>query len=247
MIALIEALAEKGKLALAEAARILHLSEPTQLDDYRGFLASGGFVEVQGKILLKAGHLDALWAALKTPSVQEFGTQLTRVPSFGAFVIALSEGATTAHYGIAERALPTYIALAEASALAVAIPDERIYPTPANPRPDEFSRIALKVYSSIAKATDDYVLTGLWLEALAREHGIHPIVARDRLEEARIAGHIQRFTEGSTPETRYARHAISTLQIADGHPTIRRVSLFEGDFLLPGKSSVSLRLVRPTS
>jgi hypothetical protein len=127
-------------------------------------------------------------------------------------------------------------------AICFEIPDERIYATPAHPLPQQFAEAALASYQRLAKAVDQYVLTGAWLEDLVKVEGIHPVKSRSLLEEARVAGLLERFTEGSTPETAYQNHTLNLLELPQGHPTVRRIGIFEGDFLLVGKSSVSIRL-----
>ncbi len=53
---------------------------------------------------------------------------------------------------------------------------------------------------------------------------------------------LERYTEGSTPETQYERHNMATLEVSKGSATVREVNLYHGDFLIPGKASVSIRL-----
>jgi hypothetical protein len=79
---------------------------------------------------------------------------------------------------------------------------------------------------------------------LARTHGIHPLLTRFRLEESRSAGHLERYVEGSTPDTRFTTRTFCTLETINGELTVLTASLYEGDFLMPGKGSVSLRLKR---
>ena len=87
------------------------------------------------------------------------------------------------------------------------------------------------------------MLTGQWLEAMAREHGIHPVMARNRLNEAHQAGYLQRYTEGSTPETRFEKHTMSYLNLKNGIPVIENINLYQGDFLLQDRASVSLKII----
>ena len=252
MLHLIHALAEKERLTTTEVLRVLELEKHSQLDDYRYFLVSGGFIKTQEKGIVKTESLDSLWAAMRNRDLTSVGTALQRVPSFQSFIANVATvppgpKPPAGGYGIAERAISTYVALAEAAGLVLSIPNERIYSTSARPSLEEFASLALETYSTLSMGTDDYILTGLWLEALSRDHGIHPVIARERLEEARLAEYIERFAEGSTPETRFVGHSVSVLQLVQGRPTIQKVSLFEGDFLLPGKSSVSLKLVKGTA
>ena len=50
------------------------------------------------------------------------------------------------------------------------------------------------------------------------------------------------FETASTPETRFERHNICVLEISGRTMGIREFNLYHGDFLIPGKASVSLRL-----
>jgi hypothetical protein len=116
-----------------------------------------------------------------------------------------------------------------------------LYKTLFVPSLTEFSQLALDSYRSLAKK-EEYVLTGLWLETLAERHGIHPIRVRQMLNEARQAHMIERYTQGSTPETRYQKHVMHILEMDKGNPVIRSIYLYSGDFIIPGKSSVSIRI-----
>ena len=87
-----------------------------------------------------------------------------------------------------------------------------------------------------------WVASGDWLEALARKDGIHPVVARESLQEASAANLIKRWTEGSTTDTRHDDHTLRVLEVTARRPAIGTVYLYRGDFLMPDKSSSSLKL-----
>ncbi len=106
---------------------------------------------------------------------------------------------------------------------------------------EDFSSIALGCYKEIAKG-DDYILTGKWLETLARKYGMHPITARNRLDEARQAGYLERYTEGSTPETQFEKHTMHYLKLSHGLPVVEKINLYHGDFLIQDRASVSIRI-----
>ena len=125
--------------------------------------------------------------------------------------------------------------------MAFRIPEEGVYAAFVMPSLEKFVDIAIDAFEKNRKG-ERYVLTGLWLEAMAREHDVHPIHARNRLNEAQAAGIIDRFTEGSTPETRFDSHTLNVLEVKNGVPTVRKICLYHGDFILPGKASVSIRL-----
>jgi hypothetical protein len=246
LLKLLEALSDRVTLTTSQALTVLDLKSKSQLEDYRNFLASGNFIDASGATLAKTSVLDDLWRALIIGDYSKAADLMLNVPSFRRFMDAVKAGSATSEesYSVGQRSLATYIAIAELFTVAMAIPDDRIYPTLNHPKPVEFAEFALKAYSALSPGAEDYVLTGSWLEALVREFGIHPVIAKNRLEEAQIGGYLQRYTEGSTPETGYGKHALYVLEMKNGKPVVRRVALFEGDFLIPGKSSVSIRLAR---
>ena len=115
------------------------------------------------------------------------------------------------------------------------------------PSPEEFSRIARERFTSLDREGSGLVATGEWLEALIREDGIHPEVARRQLDAASEAGLLRRSTEGSTTQLRFRDRVVHVLRTQSGEPVIEQVFLYRGDYLIPGKASVSLRIEGPTS
>lgn len=246
LIRLVGLLVRKRNVTEEAAARTLSLSSSRQLADYRNFLLAGEFVEVSEHELSTTNRLDRLWEAIKTPDVHTLGHLFLFVPSFKAFADELQASSpirTEAVHAITKRAVPTYLTIAEICAWALCIPGKGIYSTPNNPPPHDFAAKAIECYGSLRRG-ETYVLTGTWLEALASQHGIHPLRSRQRLQEARGAGHLERYTEGATPETRFEKHMFSMLEKRNGDPRLRVVHLYHGDFLIPGRASVSLRLER---
>jgi hypothetical protein len=241
MFHLIDKLASAGSLTPDQVLEVLSLGKGGQTEDYRNFLLAGGFTE-GGTEFKATSALQTLVAALKK---QDFKTALNlfkQVPSFAGFVDFLL--GVRADNPVAQRAIQTYTGLAEVVCVGFEIPGERVCGTPNQPSPEVFTDLAFRVYEGLARSSDDYVLTGRWLQGLVRESGIHPIASRRLLEEAREKGLLQRFTEGSTPETGYQNHTLYVLDTAQGGLNVRRLGIFEGDFLIPGKSSVSIRLKR---
>ena len=241
MIALIDRLASEGRLRQDEALGVLSIKSPVQFEDYRNFLLAGGLIE-SGEHISATPALRDLLSALKTLDHASATALFKRVPSFTAFSDYLLENRPD--NPVAQRALPTYTALAEVLGIGFEIPDERVYGTPDHPTLEEFADLALSTYEKIGGTSEQYVLTGLWLEGLVRDAKVHPITSRALLEQVRERGLLDRFTEGSTPETRYQNHTLNLLDLQHGHPIVRKIGIFEGDFLLPGKSSVSIRLKR---
>jgi hypothetical protein len=188
--------------------------------------------------------MDDFIQAIRARDLHRLKENFSRVPSFTAFLQELMVGSPiTAETvkSIGRAAIVNYISLAEICCAALDIPGEGVYGTPHSPQPSEFTPMALDAYRRL-KGGEEYILTGKWLEELVRRYGVHPIRARERLNEARGAGLLERYTEGSTPETQYERHTMAILELSKGVPTVRSLNLYHGDFLIPGKASVSIRL-----
>jgi len=242
MLVLIEQIVEKETIPEAKALELIDSTSKSQIADYGGFLLAGGFIADEAGSFLKAESTDELWRALRMSKLASLGELFQRVPSFSLFIKTIEATEPGEQARIPERSRSAYTSLAEIAGLAMHIPDDRIYRTANNPLPSSFADLAWRAYAELSHGTDEFVLTGAWLEELGRHHGVHPLVARDRLQEARTSGLLERYTEGSTPETRYSRHTLDTLVVSDGVPRVRRIGLYEGDLLLPGKGSVSLKL-----
>ena len=132
------------------------------------------------------------------------------------------------------------------SGILLEIYEDGVYATPNRPFPREFSEIAYATYLEHARTEGIYIASGTWLEMMTKKHGVHPLWSRRMLEEARVQRLLERYVEGSTPDTRFSRHTFCMSSFDGGAINVRQVALFEGDFLLPGKSSASLRLKRPS-
>ena len=244
MLTLIMTFEHKDRISDREGGKIVNLETARRYLDFRNFLLAGGFAEKDRNSLRKLPRMDDLIEALKLPSPDRIKQLFSNVPSVTAYLDELTVGKPiTAEEitSVGKAAVSTYLALSEICCAAVNIPDEGIYATPNSPRPSEFASLALSTYRAL-RGGDVYVLIGKWLEELARKHGIHPIKARERLNEAREQGLLERYTEGSTPETQYERHKMVLLESNKGEPVIRRLNLYHGTFLIPEKASVSIRL-----
>ncbi|HEY5315032.1 MAG TPA: hypothetical protein VIK18_21045 [Pirellulales bacterium] len=246
MLRLLCQIAERSQISESQASAIASV-KLNQFGDYRNFLLAGGLAHAENENLVKTDALDRLWAAVKTYDLDGIGQGFLRVRSFSEFVEFLKSKRPAAQDAVpvSSRALSTYIQLAEISGLAVPIYNEGIFHTPQNPPPSDFVDCAMTAYEKLVRG-EPYVLTGAWLEALIRDSGIHPVRARDRLSEARAAGLIERFTQGATPDTRFERHVFRMIDRLHGQPEVKSVFLYHGDFLIPGKASVSIRLERKT-
>jgi len=231
----------------AELMISLGFTHERKLAEYRGFLYSGRFIEYSKTDITKTERLDSLWNALRGNNYEQLGQVLLGVESlavFFEFIRAHQPVGSGAEWPIKEGALPNYRCLLEMSGLVLQIVGEGIYATPNNPLPSAFAEIAYSAYLKLARREDQYIATGAWLEELARGHGVHPLMARNRLQESRAAGMIERYIEGSTPDTRYSGRTFCMVEYNNGQLNTQDVALYEGDFLLPGKGGVSLRLKR---
>lgn len=245
MLNLVLSLERKSKLSDTDGMAIVGLSTTKRYSDLRNFLLAGKFAErPSGNVLVKTPRLDDLARAFKAKDVTTLQHLVTEVPTYKAFLDELRIGSAVkrdAVTTIAQSAVITYVSLAEVLCSAVEIVGEGIYRSSMAPTAREFAEIAIDTYNRLRDG-EEFLLTGRWLEDLVRIHGIHPVTARERLTEARESGFLERYAEGSTPDTRFERHSIDTLDIANGQPVIRKINLYHGDFLLPGKATVSIRL-----
>lgn len=223
-----------------EAARVNRMAS---YNNYWRFLCAGGFAVRSGEVLQKTDRLSALLSSMADGALAEVRTLFAAVPSFARLLGNMAVGSPLAQIdsGIRTAAFGPYCALAELCCAGVRFADTGIYATPENPTPEYFSRLALDAYD-VVRQGEDYVLTGAWLDEMARRAGIHPVRARQRLAEAHQGGYIRRYVEGSTPETRYANRNIHLIGFERGVPVVRSVNLYHGDFLMPGRAAVSIRL-----
>lgn len=90
-----------------------------------------------------------------------------------------------------------------------------------------------------------YVETGLWMEAMV-ERGFHPREASDGLQQAALEGRLRRWTEGSTPETRYPERRIQVLECFDDGPLVWAMPLDHPAILIDGRAGTSLRIAPAT-
>ena len=211
---------------------------------YFRFLLAGGFVSRRGSGLRGTGSLAELLRAMLHAAFKDMQNLLKRVKSFGQFLNRLSVGVplTARESAIRSNAFTPYCTLAELCCAGVRFAEAGIYATPKNPPPDEFAVHALSAYDAVRRG-DDFALTGAWLEYLVRDVGIHPVRVRQRLAEAFQGGYVRRFFEGSTPDTRYESRTFHVLNKDEsGVPSIRRMNLYHGDFLMPGRATGSIKL-----
>ena len=216
--------------------------------EYRRFLRSGELADFTDGVWKAGERLRHLSAALRNERIEEVREVLLEVPSFATFAKLLESPTTgkamdTASLG---RGLRTYRSLGEVTLLCAAVSGE-IHATPNVPDTAAFSRIALHCFSSLDREGHGLVPTGEWLESLIRDEGIHPEVARRLLDEASETGLLRRSTEGSTTQLRFGDRTVDVLRTDSGRPVVERIHLYRGDYLIPGKASVSLRIGNPAT
>ncbi|MCY4468939.1 MAG: hypothetical protein OXC08_09470 [Thiotrichales bacterium] len=218
-------------------------------DEYRRFLQSAELVHfVEG--VWKAGkRIAPLSAALRNERVEEVREMLLGVPSYGAFAGRLGELATGTPLDTADlgHRLATYRILGEVTLLCAPVSGSGIFATPNVPEAAAFSQIALTRFASLDREGHGLVATGEWLESMIRDEGIHPEVARRLLDEASETGLLRRSTEGSTTQLRFGDRIVHVLRVDSGLPIVVPIFLYRGDYLIPGKASVSLRIEGTTT
>lgn len=248
VLLLLDRLVHARSVSIDAGMKLVSVQLERGYNDYKGFLTAGGFAASQGKALVPTEAGEELWAALVARDLDRVEPLLRRVPSFDNFIGALKVGAPVVSdsvaAGVQERAFTSYATIAELIGAGFRIQAGGVLGTPARPSTEEFARSALSVYESLARA-DEWVLCGEWLEALVRDFGVHPLRSRQLLEDARRAGVLRRFSEGSTPPTTGPSRQMAVLQVEAGVPTITSVDIYAGSFLLLDRASVRLRLERP--
>lgn len=244
MIRLVGHLATRLEMQSLDVQGVLATKDADGASEYRKFLASGDIIIVDADTWRSTKRLEQLWTALQVCDYLGLRDVLNSVPSYKMFADILAELRVlkpNAEIPFGRRAIPTYGRLATIACAAAPIVDEGLFATPSNPPPAEFARIAIRSFDALSKG-ERLVSVGQWLECLIRDEGIHPINARTRLEEANSSGALRRSTEGSTTDTRHDRHSIEVLEVVRGEPRVATVHLYRGDFLIPNKSSVSIRI-----
>lgn len=220
----------------------------SKANEYGRFLQSGGMIRSVGGMWTADERIQFLSAALRNERVEEVRGAMLDVPSYAAFAerlkgLAPGEPLEAKELG---RGAATYRVLGEVTLICASVASS-IYATGNEPSPEEFAAIARDRFSSLNREGGDLVATGEWLEALIREDGIHPEVARQQLDAASEAGLLRRSTEGSTSQLRFRDRVVHVLRSQSGEPAIEEVFLYRGDYLIPGKASVSLRIEDPIS
>lgn len=248
LLGLVDALDNQQALEEERIIEILGARSRDGVEEYRRFLAAAGLVTVEGREWRTTEANQRLAIALRNEVIADVKAILAQAPSFSLFteqLAALPIGQTW-EPGDFRRATTTYRTLGEICCICAPIVGEGLFTTPISPTVEEFAPIALERFRMLDRG-EGLVATGAWLEALIRYDGIHPEVARMRVNDASARRLLHRSTEGSTTEVRFDDHIIQVLRVKLGRPMVTIVHLFRGDYLIPGKSSSSLRIeeVRP--
>ena len=215
--------------------------------EYRRFLASAGLIETEDDRWVATPSVRVLSAALRNENAAALREALMIAPSFAAFhtLVAQSVPGRVIDVSNLSRSVATYRTLGEMALICAAVGRD-LFATPAKPAPDAFAQIALQRFRELDRG-DGLVAAGRWLETLIQHDGIHPEVSREALEQASDAGLLRRVTEGSTIQTAFDNHVVHVLRTdSNGIPVAAPVRLYRGDYLIPGRASVSLRIEEPS-
>ena len=247
LIRVIDRLETAQAIPIRAVMEALGVRRENSTRDYSRFLITGNTMVVERDQWIALPGLTPVAAALRNADVDEVQDALrifSMYRSLESFLIEWEPGgpADLSRFG---RATSTCLTLAEITQLGVNIVDLGFFPTLARPDDHTFADVALSAYSGIEQE-DGWIATGRWLERLVTEFGVHPCVARVRLQTASERGLIRSMTEGSTTETQFDRHALRALAVIEGSPVVRTEYLYRGDFLIPGKSSSSLKIEKVT-
>ena len=244
LLRLICALDDDQEMSELRVMELLGAQSPRGGGEYRRFLSSAGLVSVTNGAWKAEPPIQPLSAALRNERVEELRDALLEAPSFSSFATHIRQskvGHSLDLPGIVARGANNYRILGEITLMCALVRTEGLYPTPAAPDAATFAHIALDRFSELDRG-DGLVATGAWLELLIRKDGIHPEVARRRLDEASTKDLLHRSTEGSTTQVRFDDHVVHVLRTNAGLPVVTPIHLYRGDYLIPGKGSTSLRI-----
>jgi hypothetical protein len=240
---LVDALDDQQAMTEDEVIKLVGARNAAGIEEYRRFLISASAVLAEAGEWRATDTTTQLAIALRSEDIPAVRYILGSAPSYAAIEQSMRDVPVGQPWDPTpfKRAATTYTSLADVTLLGCPIAGEGFYPTPNSPSVDEFASIALRRFNEIASG-DQLAATGAWLEALVKSDGIHPEVARARLNDASARGLLRRLTEGSTTEVRFDNHAFQALRVRQGAPVVETVHLYRGDYLIPGKSSTSLRI-----
>ena len=246
LLKLICVLDDEQEMGQRRVMELLGTRHPRGGDEYRRFLSSAHLVSVADGVWRAEPATGPISAALRNERIGELRDALMAAPSFSAFAARIERSGVGRVLDLSDlgRGAVTYRTLGEITLLCAPVHGEGVFPTPAVPDAATFGRAALERFLALDRG-DGLIPVGAWLESLIREDGIHPEHARRLLDEASAKGVLRRSTEGSTTQTRFDDHVVHVLRTDSGFPAVIPVHLYRGDYLIPGKASVSLRIEGP--
>ena len=232
-------------LDAAQVAALLHVRNARNVNEYRRFLLSADLVEIDDDRWIATPFVRHLSADLRNEDAAALRDAFLKASSFADFDarIAQSEIGHPIDMSGLSRSAATYRMLGELTLICASVV-RKVYTTPTHPAPDSFAQIALRRFRDLDNG-DGLVAAGRWLESLIQHDGIHPEVARRALEQTHEEGLLRLSTEGSTMQTGFDNHIVYVLRTDTddgGIPVAKPVHLYRGDYLIPGKASVSLRI-----
>ena len=242
LLQLICALDDHQVLDPARVSELLRIGNRS-VDEYRRFLLSADLLSMDGDRWKATPSAQRLSAEIRNGNAIALRDALQQAPSFAVLRarIARSEVGRPIDMSDLPRGAAVYRTLGEMTLICASVGRD-VYATPARPGSGSFAQTALRRFEDLDLG-DGLVATGRWLESLIRHDGIHPEIARRSLEEANNAGLLHRSTEGSTTQTAFDDHVVHVLRTdTGGMPIVMPVHLYRGDYLIPGKASVSLRI-----
>lgn len=247
MLTLLEVFSSQGSLKDEEGMKVVGVETTKRYNEYRNFLFTGSLINYEPPAFVKTADLDAVWTALQNQDAKGLCKALVKVPSFNYFLKGLKLG-TAVRPGeipeISKSAFPTYCALVEISGQGLAVSSEGVYATPVEPSVDDFAKMALEVYKNSSAKKDKAVPAGLWLETLAKTHGVHPLVARRLLNEAQEQGILKYALEENGGSALPKRVLLYHIGRKDNLPILEQANLYSGEFFLANQAAVNLRLVK---
>jgi len=243
LFGLIDALDNSERLSEERVIDVVGARNRDGIEEYRRFLVSAKFISVENRTWAITSQIQSLAVALRNEDVNELRRLLLSAPSYELFSQRISETGVGKVWEPSEfaRSATTYRTLGEVTRICAPVSGEGLYPTPNVPDPVAFAPVATQRFRDLDQG-DGLVATGAWLEDLIRKDGIHPEIARLRLNDASSNNLLSRSTEGSTTDVRFDHHIIQVLRVRAGKPVVDTVHLYRGDYLIPGKSSTSLRI-----
>ncbi len=241
---LIEELEDQQTLEEREVLAILGTQAKSGAEEYRRFLSSGNLIPARS--WTSTPELQKLAIALRQEDILAARSAFQKIPSMKNFFEALNAigvGRIWSRSTIS-RGVQAYMTLGEVLLLGATVSKVGYFSTPTHPSPREFAPVALAAFKTLDKG-DGLISTGAWLEEMIMKYGIHPEISRILLKDASANGLLRRSTEGSTTDMRHDDHKVSVLRVKSGRPSVEDVHLYRGDYLIPGKSSSSLRIGVP--